>query len=310
MDTKRVLRLIIDDHEDVIYWDDEVTKPIIHDLVVYIVDQFRKKFSTDSFTFRNFEGTNYQIENIAQNLVSPIFILATNQKNIQTAIKVDPRTFKNVYIFKTPEVVRIQKFEKVRRIEETELKMTDIRAINDSLKSQKFEVAELSKELSKMKIEARQAKGPEEKASPTFDSPKTNLKADGKPTGNMTYMLRPDQTATATDRSKVEKSAPNSARDQSSSRTTEVKKAAPVSGKPELQNYTLQEVAQHNTASNAWMVINGKVYDVTRYIPFHPGGQKIMAGVGKDGTAMFNKYHSWVNAEFVLAKYHIGFLKK
>ena len=37
------------------------------------------------------------------------------------------------------------------------------------------------------------------------------------------------------------------------------------------------------------MVINGKVYDVTQYIPFHPGGQKILMGVGKDGTDLFSK---------------------
>jgi len=37
------------------------------------------------------------------------------------------------------------------------------------------------------------------------------------------------------------------------------------------------------------MVINGKVYDVTRYIPFHPGGNKILMGVGKDGTELYSK---------------------
>jgi len=37
------------------------------------------------------------------------------------------------------------------------------------------------------------------------------------------------------------------------------------------------------------MIVNNKVYDVTHYIPFHPGGVKILAGVGRDGTELFSK---------------------
>jgi len=38
------------------------------------------------------------------------------------------------------------------------------------------------------------------------------------------------------------------------------------------------------------MAINGKVYNVTAYLPFHPGGEKeMMRGVGRDGTALFSK---------------------
>lgn len=49
---------------------------------------------------------------------------------------------------------------------------------------------------------------------------------------------------------------------------------------------------KHNRSNDAWMVINGKVYDVTQYIPFHPGGNKILMGVGKDGTELFSKINS------------------
>jgi cytochrome b involved in lipid metabolism len=38
------------------------------------------------------------------------------------------------------------------------------------------------------------------------------------------------------------------------------------------------------------MAINGKVYNVTAYLPFHPGGEKeMMRGVGRDGTKLFSK---------------------
>ena len=34
-----------------------------------------------------------------------------------------------------------------------------------------------------------------------------------------------------------------------------------------------EELKQHNTRADAWMAIRGKVYNVTRYMDFHPGGK-------------------------------------
>ena len=40
---------------------------------------------------------------------------------------------------------------------------------------------------------------------------------------------------------------------------------------------------------------------------FHPGGTKfLMMAAGKDGTALFNKYHRWVNADMILKKTLVG----
>lgn len=33
------------------------------------------------------------------------------------------------------------------------------------------------------------------------------------------------------------------------------------------------KLAKHNTVGNAWLAIRGKVYNVTRYMDFHPGGE-------------------------------------
>ncbi|EGR27818.1 nuclear movement protein related, putative [Ichthyophthirius multifiliis] len=58
--------------------------------------------------------------------------------------------------------------------------------------------------------------------------------------------------------------------------------------------YTKQQVAQHNNENDAWIIIQNKIYDVTGYLNYHPGGKhKLMLGVGKDGTMLFDKYHSW-----------------
>jgi cytochrome b involved in lipid metabolism len=69
----------------------------------------------------------------------------------------------------------------------------------------------------------------------------------------------------------------------------------------------LSEIAQHNTAEDGWTVLRGKVYNLSPYMRFHPGGEKILKPIlGKDGTALFNRYHAWVNAEFLLAKCMVG----
>mmetsp|Transcript_45262 Transcript_45262/g.105007 ORF Transcript_45262/g.105007 Transcript_45262/m.105007 type:complete len:1006 (+) Transcript_45262:88-3105(+) len=55
---------------------------------------------------------------------------------------------------------------------------------------------------------------------------------------------------------------------------------------------TLEEVAKHNTKTDAWVVINGAVCDVTEWIPKHPGGeQAIMAFVGQDASDEWNAIH-------------------
>lgn len=52
-----------------------------------------------------------------------------------------------------------------------------------------------------------------------------------------------------------------------------------------------------------------QVYNITEYLRFHPGGVPLLLAVGgRDGTALFNKYHAWVNYEFLLAKCMVGLL--
>lgn len=41
-----------------------------------------------------------------------------------------------------------------------------------------------------------------------------------------------------------------------------------------------------------WVIIHDKVYDLTEFLPEHPGGQKIiMKYAGKDGTKAFEPIH-------------------
>nr|XP_042897433.1 cytochrome b5 reductase 4 isoform X2 [Parasteatoda tepidariorum] len=71
-----------------------------------------------------------------------------------------------------------------------------------------------------------------------------------------------------------------------------------------------RELAKHNSSNDAWIAIRGKVYNVTHYLEYHPGGEdELMRGVGKDATDLFNQVHRWVNAESMLQKCFVGILK-
>ena len=69
------------------------------------------------------------------------------------------------------------------------------------------------------------------------------------------------------------------------------------------------ELAKHHKHGDAWIALNGRVYDVTKYAAIHPGGKKIALGYGKDATELYNKYHSWVNVDAIIGKCFIGMLE-
>ena len=52
----------------------------------------------------------------------------------------------------------------------------------------------------------------------------------------------------------------------------------------------MDEVKKHKMNSDAWTVIDGIVYDMTKFVPVHPGGKKIMLGAGKESSVMFCKF--------------------
>ncbi|POR33889.1 Uncharacterized protein TPAR_05921 [Tolypocladium paradoxum] len=55
---------------------------------------------------------------------------------------------------------------------------------------------------------------------------------------------------------------------------------------------TGNQVAQHNHAKSCWVIVHGKAYDVTEFLPEHPGGQKIILKyAGRDATEEFDPIH-------------------
>ncbi len=93
---------------------------------------------------------------------------------------------------------------------------------------------------------------------------------------------------------------------------------------PSTGNLTLNmtEITKHNKSSDCWLLINGKVYNITSYFGSHPGGNSTMSATcGEDATAEYatknasatssngRSAHS-SNAMSLLNNYYIGDLNQ
>ena len=64
---------------------------------------------------------------------------------------------------------------------------------------------------------------------------------------------------------------------------------------------------KHRKRNDAWMAINGAVYNVTQYMDYHPGGwDELVRGAGRDATDMFNEIHKWVNYQGMMEACLVG----
>jgi len=63
----------------------------------------------------------------------------------------------------------------------------------------------------------------------------------------------------------------------------------PKVGKP----FTMEDVKAHSSKTDCWVVINGQVCDLTKFMNTHPGGvQAVMDFAGKDASKEWNTIHS------------------
>lgn len=57
---------------------------------------------------------------------------------------------------------------------------------------------------------------------------------------------------------------------------------------PKFGRYTKEQVATHNRIEDCWCCLFGRVYDLSPFLDFHPGGVDIlMKCAGKDMSALF-----------------------
>ncbi|XP_015588199.1 cytochrome b5-like [Cephus cinctus] len=56
------------------------------------------------------------------------------------------------------------------------------------------------------------------------------------------------------------------------------------------QIFTHDEVTRHNKEKDLWMIIHEGVYDLTKFLKEHPGGEEVLINLaGKDGTTCFDE---------------------
>lgn len=74
-----------------------------------------------------------------------------------------------------------------------------------------------------------------------------------------------------------------------------------------MRPISYDELSKHNTEDDCWMAIYDKVYNVTPYMKYHPGGvAELMKGAGLNATEIFNDVHPWVNYHSMLERCLIG----
>ncbi|KAM7434799.1 Cytochrome b5 [Porites harrisoni] len=75
----------------------------------------------------------------------------------------------------------------------------------------------------------------------------------------------------------------------------------------ETKKYTLEEVKKHNQAGSSWLVIDNKVYDVTKFLDEHPGGEEVLLEqAGGDATENFEDVGHSSDARELMLTYLIG----
>jgi len=76
-----------------------------------------------------------------------------------------------------------------------------------------------------------------------------------------------------------------------------------------LMRVTPSELAKHRMREDAWSAFGGRVYNITPYLKFHPGGVgELMRAAGRDGTELFMKTHAWISVENMMDSCMVGIL--
>eukprot|EP01065_Artemidia_motanka_P032723 TRINITY_DN39709_c0_g1_i1.p1 TRINITY_DN39709_c0_g1~~TRINITY_DN39709_c0_g1_i1.p1 ORF type:complete len:547 (+),score=192.94 TRINITY_DN39709_c0_g1_i1:81-1643(+) len=76
------------------------------------------------------------------------------------------------------------------------------------------------------------------------------------------------------------------------------------------KTFTMADVAAHNKAGDIWMVIDGAVYDLSKFAKLHPGGERILLNfAGKDATTAFWELHRGDVLDKYSARLRIGVIE-
>ncbi|KAI3957785.1 hypothetical protein MKX01_007616 [Papaver californicum] len=71
--------------------------------------------------------------------------------------------------------------------------------------------------------------------------------------------------------------------------------------------YTVEEASKHNTKQDCWLILDAKIYDVTKYLDDHPGGDDVLVNAtGRDAIEDFDFVGHSKSARELMDTYLIG----
>lgn len=74
--------------------------------------------------------------------------------------------------------------------------------------------------------------------------------------------------------------------------------------------FSRDEVGKHNTLTDGWVVYEDGVYNITTWIPYHPGGEKLLVPLlGKDVSVPFRRMQHSSTAIEELERHRIGVIE-
>eukprot|EP00126_Sphaerothecum_destruens_P011567 Sdes_comp20934_c0_seq4m18378 len=74
--------------------------------------------------------------------------------------------------------------------------------------------------------------------------------------------------------------------------------------------FTVNQVAEHSSHDDIWLTIHDKVYNVTKFLDEHPGGEEVIMEVaGRDATEAFEDVGHSTDARSMLKDFLVGSLK-
>lgn len=77
-----------------------------------------------------------------------------------------------------------------------------------------------------------------------------------------------------------------------------------------LPEFTWEEIQKHSDSKSCWCVIHGLVYDLTKFLDYHPGSSHVILEVaGQDATEGFEEVGHSLQSRLMADDYIVGRLK-
>uniref|UniRef100_A0A8D0JLZ9 Cytochrome b5 n=1 Tax=Sus scrofa TaxID=9823 RepID=A0A8D0JLZ9_PIG len=74
-----------------------------------------------------------------------------------------------------------------------------------------------------------------------------------------------------------------------------------------VKYYTLEEIQKHNNSKSTWLILHHKVYDLTKFLEEHPGGEEVLREqAGGDATENFEDVGHSTDARELSKTFIIG----